>query len=61
MRVWLDSDRIAALNLTAGDVVHAIREQNVQVATGQLGAPPASSAAQFQLLISTQGRLARGG
>jgi len=58
MRVWLDPEKIAALNLTAGDVVRAIREQNIQVAAGQLGAPPAASAAQFQLLINTQGRLA---
>ena len=58
MRVWLDPERIAALGLTAGDVVRAIREQNIQVAAGQLGAPPSSSAAQFQLLINTQGRLA---
>jgi multidrug efflux pump len=57
MRVWLDPDKVAALNLTASDVVRAIREQNVQVAAGQLGAPPASSTAQFQLLIDTQGRL----
>jgi multidrug efflux pump subunit AcrB len=57
MRVWLDPERIAALGLTAGDVVRAIREQNIQVAAGQLGAPPSSSAAQFQLLINTQGRL----
>jgi multidrug efflux pump len=58
MRVWLDPDKVAALNLTATDVVRAIREQNVQVAAGQLGAPPAPSAAEFQLLIDTQGRLA---
>jgi multidrug efflux pump len=57
MRVWLDPDKIAALNLTASDVVGAIREQNVQVAAGQLGAPPAPNAAEFQLLIDTQGRL----
>jgi multidrug efflux pump len=57
MRVWLDPDKIAALNLTASDVVRAIREQNVQVAAGQLGAPPAPNAADFQLLIDTQGRL----
>jgi multidrug efflux pump len=57
MRVWLDPDKVAALNLTASDVVHAIREQNVQVAAGQLGAPPAPNAAEFQLLIDTQGRL----
>ena len=57
MRVWLDPDKVAALNLTASDVVRAIREQNVQVAAGQLGAPPAPNAAEFQLLIDTQGRL----
>jgi multidrug efflux pump len=57
MRIWLDPERIAALKLTASDVVGAIREQNVQVAAGQLGAPPAESDAQFQLLIDTQGRL----
>ena len=57
MRVWLDPEKVAALNLTASDVVGAIREQNVQVAAGQLGAPPAPNAAQFQLLVDTQGRL----
>jgi multidrug efflux pump len=57
LRVWLDPDKVAALNLTASDVVGAIREQNVQVAAGQLGAPPAANAADFQLLIDTQGRL----
>jgi multidrug efflux pump len=57
MRVWLDPDKVAALNLTASDVVDAIREQNVQVAAGQFGAPPTPGAADFQLLIDTQGRL----
>src|SRR5512134_2935545 len=57
MRIWLDPEKVAALNLTAGDVVGAIRSQNVQVAAGQLGSPPAASAAQFQLLVDTQGRL----
>jgi multidrug efflux pump len=57
MRVWLDPEKVSALNLTASDVVRAIREQNTQVVAGQLGAPPAPSAAQFQLLIDTQGRL----
>ena len=40
MRVWLDPSKLAARNLTAGDVVDSIREQNVQVAAGQIGAPP---------------------
>ncbi len=57
MRVWLDPDKVAALSLTASDVVRKIREQNVQIAAGQLGAPPAPNAADFQLLIDTQGRL----
>ena len=57
MRVWLDPDKVAARNLTAGDVVKAIREQNVQVAAGALGAPPTPNAADFQLAINTKGRL----
>ena len=57
MRVWLDPDKVASRNLTAGDVVKAIREQNVQVAAGALGAPPTPNSADFQLLINTQGRL----
>jgi multidrug efflux pump len=57
MRVWLDPEKVAALNLTASDIVRKIREQNVQVAAGQLGAPPTASAADFQLLIDAQGRL----
>jgi hydrophobe/amphiphile efflux-1 (HAE1) family protein len=56
MRVWLDPSRLAARNLTAGDVVAAIREQNVQVAAGQIGAPP-STASQFQLALNVKGRL----
>jgi multidrug efflux pump len=57
MRVWLDPEKIAARGMTAGDVVAAIREQNVQVAAGQLGAPPVANAASFQLAINTKGRL----
>ena len=57
MRVWLDPDRLAARELTASDVVRAIREQNVQVAAGVLGAPPAPNDATFQLLVNAQGRL----
>jgi hydrophobe/amphiphile efflux-1 (HAE1) family protein len=57
MRVWLDPEKIASRNLTADDVVKAIREQNVQVAAGQLGAPPLPSAADFQVAINTKGRL----
>jgi multidrug efflux pump len=57
MRVWLDPERVASRNLTAGDVLRAVREQNVQVAAGQLGAPPAPGAADFQVAINAQGRL----
>ncbi len=58
MRVWLDPEKLAALSMTAGDVVRALREQNVQVAAGQLGAPPnAGSGAEFQLSINAPGRL----
>ncbi|HZD52524.1 MAG TPA: efflux RND transporter permease subunit, partial [Woeseiaceae bacterium] len=57
MRVWLDPEKVAALNLTANDVANAIREQNIQVAAGKLGSPPSPSSAQFQLLIDTKGRL----
>jgi multidrug efflux pump len=57
MRVWLNPEKVAAHGLSAGDVIRAIREQNVQVAAGQLGAPPAPSNADFQLSINTQGRL----
>jgi hydrophobe/amphiphile efflux-1 (HAE1) family protein len=56
MRVWLDPQKLAARNLTAGDVVDAIREQNVQVAAGQLGAPPSNST-EFQIALNTAGRL----
>jgi len=57
LRVWLDPDKVASHGLTAGDVVRSIREQNVQVAAGQLGAPPAPGDADFQLSIDTKGRL----
>ncbi|MBT2295931.1 efflux RND transporter permease subunit [Pseudomonas fluorescens] len=57
LRVWLDPNKTASRNLTATDVVTAIREQNRQVAAGALGAPPAPNAQAFQLSINTQGRL----
>ncbi|HEY0848202.1 MAG TPA: efflux RND transporter permease subunit [Noviherbaspirillum sp.] len=56
MRVWLDPQKIAARNMTASDVVAAIREQNVQVAAGVIGQAPAKNA-EFQLTVNTQGRL----
>src|SRR3990167_256799 len=57
LRVWLDPEEGGARSLTAGDVLRAIREQNVQVAAGQLGAPPAPGTADFQVAINAQGRL----
>src|SRR5262245_58489894 len=57
LRAWLDPDRLAALRLGAMDVVTAIAQQNVQVAAGQIGQPPASRVQQFQLTINTRGRL----
>jgi multidrug efflux pump len=58
MRVWLDPQKLASRGMTAGDVVTALREQNVQVAAGQVGAPPSPGQASFQIAINTQGRLA---
>ncbi|MEP7042735.1 MAG: multidrug efflux RND transporter permease subunit [Dokdonella sp.] len=61
MRVWLDPDKVAARGLTATDIANAIREQNVQVAAGQLGsaAVPANDPAKpnFQIAVNTKGRL----
>ncbi|WP_246792438.1 efflux RND transporter permease subunit [Burkholderia perseverans] len=57
MRVWLNPERMAALNLTTGDVVRAIREQNVEVAAGSLNMPPNPGNSAFQLSVNTQGRL----
>src|SRR5688572_21582725 len=56
MRVWLDPQKMAARDLTTGDVVSSIREQNVQVAAGQVGAPPAAGS-EFQLALNAKGRL----
>jgi multidrug efflux pump len=56
MRVWLDPQKVAARGMTAGDIVAAIREQNVQVAAGMIGAAPTPDS-QFQLTINARGRL----
>ncbi|ADG68121.1 transporter, hydrophobe/amphiphile efflux-1 (HAE1) family [Planctopirus limnophila DSM 3776] len=58
MRVWLDPDKLASLGLSSSDVVHAIEQQNVQVAAGQIGQPPAPSDQVFQFTMTTVGRLA---
>jgi hydrophobe/amphiphile efflux-1 (HAE1) family protein len=57
MRVWIDPNRAAALNLTAGEIVDALRAQNVQVAAGTLGQPPYAAGNAFQVNVETQGRL----
>jgi multidrug efflux pump len=57
MRVWLDPQKVAARNLTADDVVSAIREQNVQVAAGQVGQAPIGKGLSFQYIVNAQGRL----
>ncbi|HLN32246.1 MAG TPA: efflux RND transporter permease subunit [Gemmataceae bacterium] len=57
MRIWLDPLKLAARNMTAGDVTTAIRKQNRQVAAGRLGQPPAPMGQDFQLTLNTLGRL----
>jgi hydrophobe/amphiphile efflux-1 (HAE1) family protein len=57
MRIWLDPGRVATHGLNAGDVVRAIREQNLQVAAGSLGQQPAPQGTDFQYTITSQGRL----
>ena len=57
MRLWLNPEQLAARDMTAGDVVRALREQNVQVAAGQLGQPPGSAGLDRQITINTLGRL----
>jgi HAE1 family hydrophobic/amphiphilic exporter-1 len=57
MRVWIDPERLAARGLTTQDVVSALREQNVQVAAGALGQPPARPGQAFQYTLTTLGRL----
>ena len=57
MRIWLDPEKVASRNLTADDVIGAVREQNLQVAAGQLGAPPLPSSTEFQVAINAKGRL----
>ncbi|WP_207482973.1 efflux RND transporter permease subunit [Arenibaculum pallidiluteum] len=57
MVIWLDPDRVAARNLTAGEVVEALRAQNVQVASGVMNQPPVPTDGAFQLNVETLGRL----
>ena len=57
MRVWLDPVRLASRGLTAGDVVSALEEQNVEVPAGQLGQPPADPKQAYQIPVRVVGRL----
>ena len=57
MRIWLNPDKIAARNLTASDIVAAIREQNVQVAAGAVGQQPVGEPVNFEMQINAKGRL----
>ena len=57
MRIWLDPDKLFLRGLTTTEVVNAIREQNVQVAAGQIGAPPAPEGQEFEYTVTTKGRL----
>jgi HAE1 family hydrophobic/amphiphilic exporter-1 len=57
MRIWLDPDLLKARGLTTSDVINAVREQNVQVAAGQIGQSPSSLRPQFQYAINVRGRL----
>jgi len=57
MRLWLDPVRMASRGLTAGDVVGALTEQNVEVAAGQVGQPPAKPSQEYQISVRAIGRL----
>src|SRR5262249_19040854 len=57
IRLWVDPERMASLNLTASDVAHAVREQNTQVAAGHFGQQPASGNIVNEFTITTVGRL----
>ena len=57
MRIWFDMNRIVSLGLAPSDIINAIQQQNVQAATGRIGARPTPDSTQFQLNVSTQGRL----
>ncbi|MEI5679342.1 MULTISPECIES: efflux RND transporter permease subunit [unclassified Mesorhizobium] len=56
LRIWLDPEKLSAYGMTAGDVVEALREQNVQVSGGSIGAPPVTGGSAFQYTVTTQGR-----
>lgn len=57
MRIWIDPGRAAQLNLTAGEIVAALRAQNVQISAGSIGAPPFDKGNAYQIGVEAQGRL----
>ncbi len=57
MRLWLDPVKMAAHGVTAGDVVSALQEQNVEIPAGQLGQPPSDAKQAFQIPVRVVGRL----
>jgi multidrug efflux pump len=57
MRIWLNPERIASLGMTPGDVVKALREQNVQIPAGNVGGQPSPTGLDYQMTVTTQGRL----
>ena len=57
MRIWLDPERVASFDLTASEVVSALRQNNVQVASGTLNQLPVPTPGAFEVNVETQGRL----
>ncbi len=57
MRLWIDPEKLAARRMTAGDIVRALREQNLEIASGSLGKPPAPDGQALQISVHTRGRL----
>ncbi|WP_444938385.1 efflux RND transporter permease subunit [Microbulbifer sp. JMSA002] len=57
MRLWVDPQKAAALGVTAADIVSSVREQNVQVSAGQIGASPMPNGSDFLISINAKGRL----
>ena len=56
LRIWLDPEKLSAYGMTSGDVVQALRDQNVQVSGGSIGGPPTSGTNAFQYTVTTEGR-----
>ena len=57
MRIWMDPNKMAGLSITPGDLINAVREQNIEVSAGQIGSPPVPGDQTFQYTIKSKGRL----